>query len=194
MQFRSPWPCRLFLFDLDGTLIDSRIDIANSVSLALARMSLQDVARSQVVELVGDGARKLIQRVLREAIGGEATPEQVRTEVWMALIHGAKGLVYFVHQFKPRFKEAALLDDPPMLAAVTALAIEHRIPVQVALEERMACGIGICMSCVAPIYNREGTGLMNVRTCLEGPVFNGARVAWARYGAVIDEWDAPTGN
>ena len=81
MQFRSPWPCRLFLFDLDGTLIDSRIDIANSVSLALARMSLQDVARSQVVEFVGDGARKLIQRVLREAIGGEATPEQVRRGV-----------------------------------------------------------------------------------------------------------------
>jgi dihydroorotate dehydrogenase electron transfer subunit len=82
----------------------------------------------------------------------------------------------------------------PMLAAVTALAIEHRIPVQVALEEQMACGIGICMTCVAPIYNREGTGLMNVRTCLEGPVFNGARVAWDRYGAVIDEWDAPPGN
>ena len=39
----------------------------------------------------------------------------------MALIHGAKGLVYFVHEFKPKFKEAALLDDPPMLAAVTEL-------------------------------------------------------------------------
>jgi dihydroorotate dehydrogenase electron transfer subunit len=82
----------------------------------------------------------------------------------------------------------------PMLAAVTARAVEHRIPVQVALEEQMACGIGICMSCVAPIYNREGTGLANVRTCLEGPVFNGARVAWDRYGTDIDEWDAPPGN
>ena len=57
-------------------------------------------------------------------IGNEkakATPEQVRSEVWMALIHGAKGLVYFVHEFKPKFNEAALLDDPPMLAAVTEL-------------------------------------------------------------------------
>jgi len=50
-----------------------------------------------------------------------ATPEQVRSEVWMSLIHGSKGIVYFVHQFKPVFKEAALLDDPEMLAAVTAL-------------------------------------------------------------------------
>jgi dihydroorotate dehydrogenase electron transfer subunit len=82
----------------------------------------------------------------------------------------------------------------PMLAAVTAVAVRHRIPVQVALEEQMACGIGICMSCVAPIYNREGTGLANVRTCLEGPVFNGARVAWDRYGTDIDDWDAPPGN
>jgi hypothetical protein len=39
----------------------------------------------------------------------------------MALIHGSRGLIYFVHQFKPTFKEAALLDDPEMLAAVTAI-------------------------------------------------------------------------
>ncbi|MBP7827302.1 MAG: hypothetical protein KA236_12190 [Verrucomicrobia bacterium] len=51
----------------------------------------------------------------------KATPHEVRAEVWMALIHGARGLIYFVHQFKPRFIEAALLTDPEMLAAVTAL-------------------------------------------------------------------------
>ena len=51
----------------------------------------------------------------------KATPLQVRAEVWMALIHGSRGLIYFVHQFKPTFKEAALLDDREMLAAVTAI-------------------------------------------------------------------------
>lgn len=49
------------------------------------------------------------------------TPEQVRAEVWMALIHGSRGLIYFVHQFKPTFNEAALLDDATLLAAVTAI-------------------------------------------------------------------------
>jgi len=49
------------------------------------------------------------------------TPQQVRCEAWMSLIHGSRGLIYFVHQFKPTFREAALLDDPEMLAAVTAL-------------------------------------------------------------------------
>jgi hypothetical protein len=53
------------------------------------------------------------------------TPAQVKAEVWMALIHGSRGLIYFVHQFKPRFNEHALLDDPEMLAAVTS--INHQI-------------------------------------------------------------------
>ncbi|MFO1499789.1 MAG: hypothetical protein U1G07_15580 [Verrucomicrobiota bacterium] len=51
----------------------------------------------------------------------KATPDQIRSEVWMALIHGSRGLIYFVHQFKPTFNEAALLDDPLTLTAVTAI-------------------------------------------------------------------------
>lgn len=53
--------------------------------------------------------------------GRKPTPAEVRAEVWMALIHGADGLIYFVHQFEPRFIEAALLEDSEMLAAVTRL-------------------------------------------------------------------------
>jgi hypothetical protein len=49
------------------------------------------------------------------------TPAQVRTEVWMSLIYGSRGLIYFVHQFQPVFREAALLDDAEMLAAVKTL-------------------------------------------------------------------------
>jgi hypothetical protein len=51
----------------------------------------------------------------------KATPEQVRCEVWMSIVHGSTGIVYFVHEWKPRFNEAALLSDPNMLAAVTAI-------------------------------------------------------------------------
>ena len=49
------------------------------------------------------------------------TPHEVRAEVWMSLIHGSRGIIYFAHQFKPTFIEAALLADPEMLAAVTKL-------------------------------------------------------------------------
>jgi len=47
--------------------------------------------------------------------------KQIRAEVWMSLIHGSRGLIYFVHQFKPTFKEASLLDDPELLEGVTAI-------------------------------------------------------------------------
>ncbi len=53
--------------------------------------------------------------------GKKPTPEQVRSEVWMALVHDSKGLIYFAHEFAPKFNEHALLDDPEMLAAITAL-------------------------------------------------------------------------
>ena len=51
----------------------------------------------------------------------KATPHQVRCEVWMSIIHGSKGLIYFVHEWQPKFNESALLSDPEMLAAVTAI-------------------------------------------------------------------------
>lgn len=65
-----------------------------------------------------------------------------------------------------------------MLAEVTRIAVERSVPVQVAVEELMGCGIGICMTCVTTVWNKEGTEVANARTCVDGPVFNGARVAW----------------
>jgi hypothetical protein len=50
--------------------------------------------------------------------GGKPTPAQFRMEVWSAIVHGALGIGYFVHQIGPKFIEAALLADPTMSAAV----------------------------------------------------------------------------
>jgi hypothetical protein len=49
------------------------------------------------------------------------TPHQIRAEVWMSLIHGSRGLIYFVHQFEPRFIEASVLEDAELLSAVTTI-------------------------------------------------------------------------
>jgi len=51
----------------------------------------------------------------------KASAAQIRSEVWLSLIHGSSGLIYFVHQFKPKFSEASLLQDPDLLAGVTAI-------------------------------------------------------------------------
>ena len=48
----------------------------------------------------------------------KATTKQVRAEVWMS-INGSMGIIYFVHEWQPRFNESALLSDPEMLSAVT---------------------------------------------------------------------------
>ena len=49
------------------------------------------------------------------------TPAQVKAEVWMSIIHGSQGLIYFCHQFKPNFIEAGLLADEEMAKAVGAI-------------------------------------------------------------------------
>jgi dihydroorotate dehydrogenase electron transfer subunit len=70
-----------------------------------------------------------------------------------------------------------------MLRAVSALAGERDIPCQVAVEESMACGIGVCMTCVLPVVGDDGQTRM-VRSCVEGPVFLGDRVRWDDVGTV----------
>jgi dihydroorotate dehydrogenase electron transfer subunit len=68
----------------------------------------------------------------------------------------------------------------PMLAAVSRVAAAAGVPCQVAVEEQMACGTGICFSCVLPVGPAEPTRM--ARSCLEGPVFDGNAIAWAELG------------
>ena len=68
----------------------------------------------------------------------------------------------------------------PMLAAVSRVAAAHGVPCQVAVEELMACGTGICFSCVVPVADpaRPEEPARMARSCLEGPVIDGAAIAW----------------
>jgi hypothetical protein len=72
----------------------------------------------------GDGKKIVWNCIEASRIDNEkskATAAQVKSEVWMSLIHGSTGLIYFVHQFKPTFVEASLLQDADLLAGVTAI-------------------------------------------------------------------------
>ena len=71
----------------------------------------------------------------------------------------------------------------PMLAAVSRVAAAAGVPCQVAVEEQMACGTGICFSCVLPVGPGGSSGATRMaRSCLEGPVFDGTAIAWAELG------------
>ncbi|MEO5346218.1 MAG: dihydroorotate dehydrogenase electron transfer subunit [Magnetococcus sp. YQC-9] len=71
----------------------------------------------------------------------------------------------------------------PMLKAVRGLAVKFGLGGQVSLEERMACGFGVCAACVAPIRVKEDGGERShyKKICTEGPVFEIGDVAWERY-------------
>lgn len=64
-----------------------------------------------------------------------------------------------------------------MLKAVTNISLSHKVPVEVSLEERMACGIGACLGCVCTVKDLEGN-LKRKRVCKEGPVLDGKEVVW----------------
>ena len=79
----------------------------------------------------------------------------------------------------------------PMLRQVTALAGRYDIPVQACVEEAMACGIGVCMTCVLPVSGGDGITRM-VRACVDGPVFRGEQVRWDDVGTIpFDAFGAP---
>jgi len=63
----------------------------------------------------------------------------------------------------------------PMLEATRALARQLRLPCQVSLETPMACGVGICFSCVTRVRDESGRWDYR-RTCVEGPVFDAERI------------------
>lgn len=70
------------------------------------------------------------------------------------------------------------------VAAIAAAAYDGAgIPAQVAVEESMACGIGVCMTCVLPVVGEDGATRM-VRSCVDGPVFAADRIRWDALGTV----------
>jgi dihydroorotate dehydrogenase electron transfer subunit len=64
-----------------------------------------------------------------------------------------------------------------MMEAVAEIAHQSRVPCQVSLETPMACGIGICFTCVAKVRQSDGTWDYK-RTCVEGPIFDAAQIVW----------------
>ncbi len=64
-----------------------------------------------------------------------------------------------------------------MMAAVASWTADRGIGCDVSLETPMACGVGICFTCVAPVRDASGSWDYR-RTCVEGPVFNATSIVW----------------
>ncbi len=65
----------------------------------------------------------------------------------------------------------------PLLRAVKGYAEEKNIPAYISLEERMACGMGVCLGCVTKTVHKDSHSMVkNARVCAEGPVFDAKEV------------------
>jgi phosphoglycolate phosphatase len=76
---------RLLIFDLDGTLIDSKLDLANSVNATLEHMGRAPLPHETIYRYVGDGAAMLVKR----ALGGEVSDQEAD-----------RGLAYFLSYYR----------------------------------------------------------------------------------------------
>jgi dihydroorotate dehydrogenase electron transfer subunit len=100
-------------------------------------------------------------------------------EVHLASDDGSLGFRGFVTQLLERDAPAQHLvgcGPLPMLRALAALARRQGVPCRVSLETPMACGVGICFSCVTPV--RAAGGWDYRRVCVDGPVFDAAALVW----------------
>jgi dihydroorotate dehydrogenase electron transfer subunit len=100
---------------------------------------------------------------------------------------GRRGLVTLaVDELLPETGVVYACGPMGMLRAVADAASARGIPSYVAVEESMACGIGVCMTCVLPVIGEDGRTRFS-RSCTEGPVFGGDRVRFADVGRL--PWD-----
>ena len=69
-----------------------------------------------------------------------------------------------------------------MLGSINKIAQEFDLVHQCSVEESMACGIGVCMTCVVPV--RAGDDVKMLRTCIDGPVMDGSTIVWDKESAI----------
>jgi dihydroorotate dehydrogenase electron transfer subunit len=89
---------------------------------------------------------------------------------------GHKGFVTQLLESHGRTGPLVGCGPEPMLHALKRLATQWSVPCQVSLETPMACGVGICFSCVTKVKTPDGWDYK--RVCVDGPVFDAGQLAW----------------
>ncbi len=139
----------------------------------------------------GQPARREVQRVslyygvrTADLFAGLDDFEAADADIHLATDDGSRGF----HGFVTQLVEHSALRTPhsalrmvgcgpePMMHALANLARQRGVSCDVSLETPMACGVGICFSCVARVRTADGWDYR--RVCVEGPVFDAAEIVW----------------
>lgn len=105
--------------------------------------------------------------------------KNLNVKVEIATEDGSQGHKGLVSDFLFHFiKENSQIDlvcacgPIPMLKKIAELSLKYKIPCQVSLEQRMGCGIGVCLGCIVKGKNSY------LRVCSDGPVFQANQILW----------------
>jgi dihydroorotate dehydrogenase electron transfer subunit len=130
--------------------------------------------------------RRAVQRVsiyygvrTAELAAGVEDFRRAGAEVHLATDDGSLGFRGFVTQLletQERPQHLVGCGPGPMMRALAVWAHRENLPCHLSLETPMACGVGICFSCVTRVRTSEGWDYR--RVCVDGPIFDAAHLAW----------------
>lgn len=137
----------------------------------------------------GKEVRVLIGALRKELVIGEESFKILGVKVDVAIDDGSykhKGLV--ADLLEGSIREGWLADQifacgpKLMLKKIVGISLNAHIDCQVSLEERMACGIGVCLGCICKIKikdkKEDKVKYEFKRICVDGPIFEGSEVVW----------------
>ena len=104
---------KLLVFDLDGTLIDSRLDLVHSVNATLAHLGKPALPETMIASYIGDGAGMLIRRALGDPAGGLHDEEYL-----------AAALTFFLDFYRVHKLDHTTL-YPGVVEALTTIRAQH---------------------------------------------------------------------
>src|SRR5271156_1873753 len=122
----TPLP-RLLVFDLDGTLIDSRIDLCNSVNATLAHFGKPELPEAVISSYIGDGASLLVRRAFGDPEGDIHDEEYVNKALTFFLDY------YRVHKLDHPHVHPGLIESPEAIRPAhpeTLMAVLTNKPVK----------------------------------------------------------------
>ena len=152
--------------------------VGGGVGMASLYLLVERLLKARVSTRVLLGSRSRAYVLCRDDLEGLGAQVDVSTD------DGSEGFHGFVTELMRRVLDNEAPPNPhvytcgptAMMRGLAKLTEERDVPTQVALENRMGCGLGVCLGCVVPVLADGATAYE--RVCTEGPVFDARRVQW----------------
>ena len=175
--------------------VDHLIMVAGGIGHTPLLALAQQILGKKTYGSVGNGANSIPARLAGRVtlcygakdagyLSGIEDFKAAGVEVRLATDNGSAGRHGFVTdllresvQEEAGSVRVACCGPEPMMEAVAEITNARRVPCEVSLETPMACGIGICFTCVARVRQEDGSWDYK-RTCVDGPVFAAENVCW----------------